>query len=261
MSTADGKPQPAHLQRHDGETMACYRSAGRSPGVIFLGGCMSDMSGIKATTLEHWCRTQGQAFVRFDYLGHGESSGSFEQGTIGRWSEDAIAVVDQLSEGPQILVGSSMGGWIMLLTALARPGRIAGLLGIAAAPDFTERLLTVKLNEAERKQLQSAGVVYQPSAYSDKPYAITRLLIEEGNQHLLLQADIPLSCPVRLLHAMNDVDVPWQNSLKLAEQLSSDDVRLILLKDGEHRLSREQDLQILISTLAELIDASQSAVC
>jgi pimeloyl-ACP methyl ester carboxylesterase len=222
---------------------------------------MSDMSGIKATTLESWCRRRGQAFVRFDYLGHGESSGRFEQGSIGRWSEDAIAVIDHLSEGPQILVGSSMGGWIMLLAALARPGRIAALLGIAAAPDFTVRLLSARLNDAQRQRLQTDGVIYLPSVYSDEPYAITRELIEDGSRHLLLDDRIALDCPVRLIHGIGDPDVPWQTSLKLAEQLSSNDVHLKLVKDGGHRLSRGQDLQLLSDTLAELSGPAQPAAC
>ncbi len=250
---------PEILQRPGQHTLAYHRSPGDQAGVIFMGGFLSDMGGAKALTLETWCQQQGLAFVRFDYLGHGGSSGRFEDGTIGHWSEDAIAVLDQLTEGPQILVGSSMGAWIMLLTALARPQRIAGLIGIAAAPDFTEDLLWQGLDEATRTRLFTEGVMWLPSDYRETPYAITLELIEEARQHLLLRDILPLSCPLRLLHGLNDSDVPWNTSIRLTQQLTSDDVRVTLIKEGDHRLSRPQDLALLIRTLAELrseIDSS-----
>ncbi len=250
---------PKILQRPNNHTLAYHRSPGEQPGVVFMGGFLSDMSGAKALTLEAWCQQQGLAFVRFDYLGHGGSSGRFEDGTIGQWSEDAIAVLDQLTQGPQILVGSSMGAWMMLLTALARPQRMAGLIGIAAAPDFTEDRLWQGLDETQQTRLLTEGMMLLPSDYRETPYAITLELIEEARQHLLLPNVLPLSCPVRLLHGMKDSDVPWHTSIRLAQQLSSHDVRVTLIKDGEHRLSIPQDLALLIRTLAELrseIDSS-----
>jgi pimeloyl-ACP methyl ester carboxylesterase len=249
---------PATLNRADGHTLAYQRSVGHEPGVIFLGGFRSDMTGTKALTLENWCRQQERAFVRFDYFGHGASSGCFADATIGRWRDDACAVLDQLSAGPQILVGSSLGGWLMVLTALARPARVAGLIGIATAADFTEELIWAQLDAAARARLQQDGVLYQPSDYSTEPYPITLKLIEEGRQHLVLHAPIALTCPVRLLHGMDDSDVPWQTSLRLAEWLASCDVRITLIKDGEHRLSREQDLQLLLAMLAELTGSKRS---
>ncbi len=214
---------------------------------------MSDMTGTKAVTLEAFCRSRGQAFLRFDYQGHGASSGRFEDGTIGLWAEDALAAFDQLTEGPQILVGSSMGGWIALLTALARRERVAGLVGIAAAPDFTEDLLWDAFPPDQRAALSRDGVLRLPSEYSEKPYSITLKLIDDGRRHLLLRNPLDLACPVRLLHGMRDPDVPWERSLKLADKLTTPDVRVDLIKDGDHRLSREQDLQLLCKTVEELL--------
>ena len=252
MSSED--PPPRFLTRPDGETLAYHSIAGRAPGIIFLGGFMSDMSGTKATTLEAFARRRGQAFLRFDYQGHGESSGRFEDGSIGRWSEDAIAALDELTEGPQVLVGSSMGGWIMLLAALARPERIAGLLGIAAAPDFTEDLMWAAYSAEIRATIETEGVYHEPSDYSETPYPITKHLIEDGRRHLLLRAPIPLTCPVRLLQGMRDEDVPWQTALRLAEALESEDVEMTLVKAGDHRLSEPVDLQRLEATLQRLLD-------
>jgi pimeloyl-ACP methyl ester carboxylesterase len=213
---------------------------------------MSDMAGTKATALEAHARARGQAFLRFDYLGHGQSSGKFADGTIGRWADDAIAVIDTLSEGPQILVGSSMGGWLMLLTALARPDRVAGLVGIAAAPDFTEDLMWAGFSDEIRETIIREGVYHEPSDYSDEPYTITRALIDEGRTHLLLRDTIGLTCPVRLLHGMDDTDVPWRVSVKLCDRLASDDVAVTLVKGGDHRLSEPDDLVRLRATLDSL---------
>ncbi|HTY67451.1 MAG TPA: alpha/beta hydrolase [Alphaproteobacteria bacterium] len=240
------------LHGQNGVSIAYHRTRGKSPGVVFLGGFMSDMTGTKAVTLEEFCRARGQAFLRFDYRGHGASSGRFEDGTIGLWADDALAAFDQLTDGPQILVGSSMGGWIALLTALARRGRVAGLVGIAAAPDFTEDLLWNAFPPDQRAALLREGVLRLPSEYSDKPYSIALKLIEDGRRHLLLRETIDLACPVRLLHGMRDPDVPWQRSVKLAEQLAAPDVRVVLVKDGDHRLSREQDLALLCRSVEEL---------
>ena len=242
----------SRLKRQDGATIAYHRSAGKSPGLIFLGGFKSDMTGTKATALEDYARQRGRAFLRFDYFGHGDSSGDFEAGTIGRWAEDAVAALDELSEGPQVLVGSSMGGWLMLLAALARPQRIAGLVGIAAAPDFTEDLMWDRFAPAVRETLTREGVYREPSDYSDEPFVITRRLIEEGREHLLLRGPIGLGCPVRLLHGMADPDVPWELSPQLAQRLESEDVEIHLVKDGDHRLSTPANLALLTEVLDRL---------
>lgn len=214
---------------------------------------MSDMSGTKATHLEAYAARRGRAYLAFDYSGHGRSSGRFAEGTIGQWAADAVAVLDRLTEGPQILIGSSMGGWMMLLAALARPERVAGLVGIAAAPDFTETLIWDQLPPAERRKLLEEGSLQQPSDYGEEPYLITRALIEEGRQHLLLQAPIRLSCPVRLLHGLEDADVPFDCSLQLADALESADVEVTLVKGGDHRLSEPANLALLDATLDRLI--------
>lgn len=214
---------------------------------------MSDMQGTKALELERYCRAAGRAFVRFDYQGHGESSGEFTDGTIGSWAADAIAVLDACTDGPQILVGSSMGGWIMLLAALARPQKAAALVGIAAAPDFTEDLMWDRFDDAIRETLTRDGVYLQPSEYDDSPYRITRRLIEEGRDHLLLRRPIPLHCPVRLLHGMRDESVPWMTTSRIAEKILAEDVRIFLVKDGDHRLSRDQDIARLKLTVDELL--------
>jgi pimeloyl-ACP methyl ester carboxylesterase len=222
-------------------------------GILFLPGFRSDMAGTKATFLDAFCAERGLPFVRFDYSGHGASSGRFEDGTIGAWAADAIAVIDHVADGSLILVGSSMGGWIMLLAALARPKRVAGLVGLAPAPDFTEALIWNRMTDEERDKLLRDDRLEMPSDYSDEPTIITRALIEEGRRHLLLSAPIGIRCPVRLLHGMADPDVPHQLSLELAERLVSNDVRVTLIKDGDHRLSRAEDLALLGDTIEELI--------
>ena len=211
------------------------------------------MAGTKATFLDDFCAVRGLGYVRFDYSGHGASSGRFEDGTIGAWAQDAIAIIDHVADGPLVLVGSSMGGWIMLLAALARPDRIAGLVGLAPAPDFTEALIWNRLSDEERDRLLRDERLEQASAYSEDPTIITRALIEEGRRHLLLSAPIGIRCPVRLLHGMADPDVPHRLSLDLAERLVSNDVRVTLIKDGDHRLSRAEDLALLSATIEELI--------
>ena len=222
-----------------------------APGVVFMGGFASDMTGIKAMTLDGFCRQRGQAYLRFDYRGHGASGGEFRDGTIGGWLQDSLAVFDKLTAGPQILVGSSMGGWLMLLLALRRSERIAGLVGIAAAPDFTEDIWQ-GFSGAEQDELMGRGEVARPSAYSDNPYVITQALIEDGRQYSLLSGDIELTCPLRLLHGMADPDVSPAKSLRIAEKLRGSDVVVTLIKDGDHRLSRPQDLQRLCDAVAEL---------
>jgi pimeloyl-ACP methyl ester carboxylesterase len=247
---------PSILTLPNGAKIAYRQSPGREPGVIFLGGFMSAMTGTKATALEAWCRERGRAFICFDYQGHGASSGRFEDGTLGCWSEDTLAVLDRLTKGPQILLGSSMGAWIMLLVAQARPERIAGLVGVACAVDFSEYMLWQGLDAASRERLRHDGVVYLPSDYAEEaPYAITLNFIEEARHHLLLSSHQPLSitCPVRLLHGMQDPHVPWQVSAQIAARLAGQDVQVVLIKDGEHRMSRDCDLAVLTKLLAELI--------
>lgn len=244
--------EPSFLIRPDRTAIAYHAEAGKSPGVIFCGGFMSDMTGTKATALERHCADTGRAFVRFDYQGHGQSSGAFTDGTVGRWTEDALAVLDEVASGPQIVVGSSMGGWIMLLMALARPERVAGLVGIAAAPDFVVRMWEEFPDDVKR-QLETEGVYARPSQYSDDPYQITMRLIEDGRGHCLLdKKPIAINCPVRLLHGMQDPDVPWRHSLTVAKALASDDVVVTLVKNGDHRLSEPDDIARLIETVDTL---------
>jgi pimeloyl-ACP methyl ester carboxylesterase len=243
----------AILARHDAATIAYRRRAGQTPGVVFLPGLRSDMNGVKALFIDDYCRRRGRACVRFDYLGHGESSGDFAGGTIGRWAEDAIAVVDSLTEGPQILIGSSMGGWIMLLAALARRDRVKALVGIAAAPDFTADLFWARLDQAQQRQFRAEGTITLPSDYDPAGYTYHLRLFEEAAQHLLLGGPIRLDCPVRLLHGMADASVPWQRSLDLAARLTGPDVAVTLVKGGDHRLSTPPDLARLGRTLEELL--------
>jgi pimeloyl-ACP methyl ester carboxylesterase len=235
-----------------GERLAYCRTDGAGPGVVFLGGFMSDMSGTKATALEAACRAAGRAFLRFDYRGHGASSGRFVDGTIGDWADDAILALDRLTSGPQILVGSSMGGWLMLLAALARPERVAGLIGLAAAPDFTEDLMWNEFPEPVRRRLLADGIWHEPTEYGDEPYPITLRLIEDGRARLVLRRPLPIRCPLRLIHGMADRDVPWAVSQRLLQHAGTADATLTLVKDGDHRLSRPQDLARLVATLDEL---------
>jgi pimeloyl-ACP methyl ester carboxylesterase len=236
----------------DGTPLAFRRRAGRGPGVVFLGGFHSDMTGTKAQFLDRWCAARGRAFLRFDYSGHGASGGRFAEGTIGRWAADAEAALAALTEGPQVLVGSSMGGWIALLLALRQSARVAALLGIAAAPDFTEDLMWARFPPEVRAAILSDGAWLSPSAYGP-PVPITRALIEEGRNHLLLRAPIALDIPVRLLHGQADADVPWQHSLRLAERLAGQDVQVTLVKGGDHRLSTPADLALLGRSLGALL--------
>jgi len=243
--------EPSFLDVAADRRLAYHRLEGPSPCVLFCGGYTSDMTGTKALALERWCRAGRRAYVRFDYAGHGQSDGRFEDGTIGGWADDALAIADQVTSGPLIVVGSSMGGWIMLLVALARPARVQALVGVAAAPDFSEDLLA-RASAAERRQLAEQGYWLQPSAYGDAPYPVTRSLIEDGRQHLVLRGPIPITCPVHLLHGQRDPDVPWQTALRLAECLESDDVTIELIKAGDHRLSREPDLARITAAIERM---------
>jgi pimeloyl-ACP methyl ester carboxylesterase len=244
--------EPSFLELPSGARLAYRHAPGSAPGVLFCGGFTSDMTGTKATALEGFCMADGRAFTRFDYRGHGASSGRFEGGTIGAWAEDALAIVDRIAEGPLIVVGSSMGGWIGLLVALARPERVRGLVGIAAAPDFTEDLLLAEATLEQRQALAEQGFWLQPAAYGDQPYPVTRALLEDGRRHLLLRAPVAIRCPVHLLHGMADADVPWRTSLRLAERLESEDVTLELIKAGDHRLSTEPDIARIQAAIRRL---------
>lgn len=226
----------------------------RGPGIFWLSGFKSDMQGTKAVALDTWAAEAGRACVRFDYSGHGESGGAFTGGTIGRWAEEALAVFDAFCEGPQIVVGSSMGGWIALLLAkklFARGTKLAGLVLIAPAPDFTEELMWKEFTPAIRAEIERDGQWMRPSAYGEEPYPITRELIEDGRNNLVLRKAIEIGCPVRILQGVQDPDVPWQHAFKLTSCLPQDDVVLTLIQDGDHRLSRPQDIARLISAVKE----------
>ncbi len=239
----------------NGVRVAYAHAQGHSPTVVFLPGFRSDMSGTKARFLDDLCRQRGQAYLRFDYQGHGLSSGHFEDGTIGAWRDDACRVMRHVATGPLVLAGSSMGGWIMLLSAMALAPRVVGLLGIASAPDFTERLIRRRLPSELKQTLLREGSVRVPSQYNDEPTVITRTLLEEGRDHLLLDAPIAIGAPVRLVHGTDDADVPWSLSLALMQQLATSDVRLELIKGGDHRLSSPQHLARIGANLHELLDS------
>ncbi len=248
--TDDGRVQ--RLQRPDGNTVAYAKTEGRAPTIAFLGGFRSDMTGTKAMALEAWARKTGRAYLRFDYLGHGQSSGRFEDGTIGRWLDDSLAAVEALTSGKLVLVGSSMGGWLSLLVARARPERLAGLVLIAAAPDFTERMLLKGLSAEDRVILERDGRLERPSQYSPAPSVFTWKLIEEGRNHLLFDKQLALPCPVHLLHGQSDPDVAWEYSLQIARHLEAPEVIATFIKGGDHRLSTPADIARLIATVEEL---------
>ena len=222
---------------------------GRAPTVVFLCGYASEMTGTKARYLHRVCAEAGHACLRFDYRGRGASSGRFEHGTIGSWTDDACAVVEAATRGPLVLVGSSMGGWIMLLVARRLPERVRALVGVAAAPDFTEDGIWARMSDDERQTLATRGVFHVPSRYCDDPCPVTMRLVEDGRERLQLRNRIPIDCPVRLIHGYRDEDVPWRTSLRLAARLRSGDVTVEIVGDGEHRLSRDADLARLARTL------------
>lgn len=236
---------PQYLRAVDAQ-IAYHHVEGSDPGVIFCGGFMSDMEGSKALALEAYCKANGQSFTRFDYRGHGQSSGDFQEHVISDWIADAMAVFDQVAKGPQVVIGSSMGGWIALRLALACQPRIKGLVLIAPAPDFTSRLMWPSFTAQEQETIMRDGFLEQPSDYGPEPYVITKALIEDGKGLGLLHAPIGIHCPVRILHGQRDADVPWDLSLELADQLESTDVVSTFVKDGDHRLSEPRDLQRLM---------------
>jgi pimeloyl-ACP methyl ester carboxylesterase len=245
------------LTTPQGRHIAYHRTPGREPGVVFLGGFRSDMTGSKALHLQAWAEATGRAFLRFDYSGHGASRGAFVDGAISDWREDAAAVIGALTDGPQILVGSSMGGWIALLLARDMPEKVAGLVGIAAAPDFTEQMWEAEFTPADRAMLMEDGVFFRPSDYSDDPYPITRRLIEDGRENLVLHSPLALSVPVRLLQGTADIDVPPQVALVLLDHIAARDLRLTLVKDADHRFSSAECLALLTGTLTEVLSGRE----
>ena len=240
-----------YLSTDDGEKIAYKMSQGgegyAGPTLIWCGGLKSDMEGGKATHLHDWAIEQGRAYIRFDYFGHGVSSGTFRDGTISRWAADVVRVIDELTKGDVILIGSSMGGWASLLAAIERPGRVKGLLLIAPAPDFTQKLTWAEWNEAQRETLARDGIVYVPSDY-DEPYEYSRALMEDGKARQILDAPIKFDGPVRILQGAKDPVVPWEYSRQIVDVITSDDVDYTLVKDGDHSLSAPRDLRRLVDT-------------
>ena len=243
------------LDRGDGQQVAWRRVAGRGPTVVWLGGFMSDMAGTKAQALADRALAEGRAFLRFDYLGHGESSGAFRDGTISRWRADAIAAIEALTEGPLVLVGSSMGGWISCLVAAVMPERLHAMVLIAPAADFTEALMKPGLPPEAHDALARDGEWIRPSLYEPTGYPITRTLLEDGARWTILGAPVPIDVPVRILQGREDPDVPWLHALELANAIRSEDVVFTLIKDGDHRLSRDQDIARLLGTVEEVLSA------
>ncbi|MXX88120.1 MAG: alpha/beta hydrolase [Boseongicola sp. SB0677_bin_26] len=238
--------------RHEGRRLAYSQIEGAGPGVVFLGGFSSDKEGTKALDLEQWAREAGRAYLRFDYSGHGESSGDFLDGTIGDWAGDAAAIVNALADGPQVLVGSSMGGWISLLLARRMPERIAGLVTIAAAPDFTEDGYWAQFSEDQKATLEAEGQIALPSDYSDEPYTITKRLIEDGRRNLVLRDPLPLPFPVRFLQGTEDEAVSTSTALRLLEHADGPDMRLLLVKGADHRFSEASCLALIRRAVEEM---------
>lgn len=239
---------------HNGVQIAYERIFGAEPTYVWLGGFKSDMAGTKAQALAEWAHKTGQGFVRFDYSGHGVSGGAFEDGSISRWLSDALAVLDQRTSSPLVLVGSSMGGWISLLAARARPKRVKGLLLIAPAADFTERLMWPGFSAAQQARLMADGRLELPSQYASEPNVITREMIEDGRRHLVMSGPIAFDGPVWIIAGGQDPDVPLAHVQHLAGLITANDLRLRVIPDGDHRLSRPQDLEVLVETASEMWD-------
>ena len=229
--------------------LAYHLTQGSGPTIVFLPGYASDMTGTKALALESWARQTGRAFLRFDYAGCGASEGAFEEQSLADWRDDALAMIDHAVEGPVVLVGSSMGGWIMLLAALARPDRVRAMVGIAAAPDFTDW----GFSQEEKLYILQHGRLERPNPYGPQPTVYTRRFWQAGEANRLMHGPVALDCPVRLIHGQRDPDVPWAQSVRLAELIRSDDVQVTLVKSGDHRLSREEDVALLIRTVEEVL--------
>ena len=240
------------LSLPQGDKLAYALTEGNSPTVVFCGGFKSDMTGSKAMALEAHCKAVGRRFIRFDYTGHGQSSGTFTDGTISNWLSDALTIINALAGERILLVGSSMGAWISLLAARQLSHKLVGLVGVASAPDFTERLIWQQFTPEQQTYLLEQGVLHIPSCYGQEPYAITRALIEDGRNNLLLDAPIAISAPVRLLHGTHDEDVPWQISIALQEKLTAADVQLTLIKGGNHRLSEPSQLALICQAVEDI---------
>lgn len=247
------------LTTPQGRRIAFHKTEGRGPGVVFLGGFRSDMDGTKALFLQDWAQSQGRAFLRFDYSGHGKSSEAFLDGAIGDWFEDALAAITMLTDGPQVLVGSSMGGWIALLVARMIPAHLAGIVGIAAAPDFTEDSMWAGFSADQRAALMTNGQVALLSDYSDEPYVITRRLIEEGRTRLVLRTPLHLPFPARFLQGTADTDVPVSVALRLLEHVTGPDIRLTLSKGDDHRFSTPACLAMIATALDEVLSGGKDA--
>lgn len=241
------------LSRGDEQFVAWRRVAGRGPCLVWLGGFKSDMTGSKAQALADWALAEGRDFLRFDYFGHGISSGDFASGTISQWRDDVLAVLDQLTSGPVVLIGSSMGGWLACLAALARPERVASLVLIAPAADFTDKLMQPSLSPEAVLAIEQDGFWMRPSDYGDAGYPITKALLEDGRQWSILPGPVAIDCPVRILQGGQDPDVPWDHALTLAQALAGPDVVFTLIRDGDHRLSRPQDIARLIAAVGDAI--------
>lgn len=242
------------LTTAQGRKLAYHKTEGKGPTVVFLGGLKSDMEGTKAIHLEDWCRARGQSFLRFDYSGHGESSERFEDGCIGDWHEDTLAAVDALTDGPLVVVGSSMGGWQALLLAKARAERIKGMVTIAAAPDFTEDGYWANFSDAQKETLETVGQVELPSDYME-PYIITKRMIADGRKQLVLRDALPLSFPVRFLQGTEDTAVTRETALRLLDHAQGDDLRLTLVKGADHRFSDEACLALIERAVEEVLGA------
>ncbi len=257
--------KPQEIKRDDGHFIAYHQHTPKQPatefGIVFCGGYMSDMQGSKAVFLEELCKEQAIPYTRFDYFGHGESSGEFTEGTIGRWKDDVLFVLEHLCNAPQVLIGSSLGGWLVLLAALQKPEKVKAVVGIAAAPDFTEDLMWSAFDEEQKRILREEGVYHLPSDYCNdplaepEPYPITLQLIEEGRNHLLLADNKPIAlhCPLLLVQGMQDADVPYETALRIARAVSHEHVDIVLQKEGDHRMSSASSLGLLESNLLHLV--------
>ena len=246
--------EPDFLHINDNQRLAYHKIDGKNPGIIFLCGHGSDMQGTKSIYMENWAREHGHGFIRFDYRGHGQSDGNFLDLAISDWTEDALAVIDKLTEGPQILIGSSLGGWIMLNAACVRPDRIAGLIGIAAAPDFTKELIWDTLDSDAQLAMKQTGHLSLPNPYAEEPVIYPYHLVEDGAAHLHLQnGTISITAPVRLLHGMQDEEVPWQTATRIAAAASCNDVQVHMIKDAGHRFSEPWQLAFLRDIVANLV--------
>lgn len=256
MST-DSKNRPEAFATRRGYVLAYRRQQGRTPWVVFLGGFRSDMEGTKAQYLAEWCEARGHAYLRFDYSGHGRSEGVFEEGTISQWTQDTLDLLSVIQGAPCVLVGSSMGGWIMLRVAEALQRQVVGLVGVAAAPDFTRDLMQRDLSDTQRYELKQSGRIRMVSEYDPEGFILTESFIKDGNSCCLLDRPIAIEAPVRLLQGCEDVEVPWDTALRLSTALTTQNVQVHLLKDGDHRLSKPEQLAILGQTLADLLASSE----